>query len=259
MSKLRLLSWNVNGLRSVLKKGFLEWFAEASPDILCLQETKAAEDQMPWELRYVEGYHAYFTSGERKGYSGVALYSKTEPKSVVTGFGDPRFDNEGRVIIADYEAFVLLDIYFPNGRSSEERLEYKMAFYDVFLNYIDDLTKEGRHVVICGDVNTAHNEIDIARPKDNSKFSGFLPMERAWMDTFFSHGYLDTFRMFNQEPGNYSFWAAFGGARQRNVGWRLDYFVVDEAFWDTVTNAYILPDVMGSDHCPVGLDLELPD
>jgi exodeoxyribonuclease-3 len=259
LSKLRLLSWNVNGLRSVLKKGFLEWFAEESPDILCLQETKAAEDQLPWELRYVEGYHAYFTSGERKGYSGVALYSRWEPKSVVTGFGDPRFDNEGRIIIADYEAFVLLDIYFPNGRSSEERLEYKMAFYDVFLNYIDELTKQGRHVVICGDVNTAHTEMDIARPKDNAKFSGFLPMERAWMDTFFGHGYVDTFRMFNQEPGNYSFWAAFGGARQRNVGWRLDYFVVDEAFRDNVASAYILPEVMGSDHCPVGLDLALPD
>ena len=257
MTTIRALSWNVNGLRAVEKKGFLDWFAQESPDILCLQETKSAEDQLSMELRQVPGYHAYFVSGERKGYSGVGLYTKQEPVSVKTGFGIERFDNEGRIIIAEYDTFVLFDIYFPNGQSSTERLEYKMDFYDAFLEYADGLKDAGRHILICGDVNTAHKEIDLARPKANQHTSGFLPQERAWMDKLVSHGYVDTFRMFNQKPGQYSFWDMMTRARDRNVGWRIDYFFADQKLTEQLESAFILPDVMGSDHCPVGVEIRV--
>ena len=171
---MRVISWNVNGIRAVHKKGFLDWFASESPEILCIQETKAIQSQLPGELTSVPGYHSYFSAPDRKGYSGVALYTRQEPESVTYGFGIDKFDNEGRTIIADFGTFVLFDIYFPNGKRSDERLLYKMDFYDVFLDYIDDLKSKGRHIVVCGDVNTAHKEIDLARPKENSKISGFL-------------------------------------------------------------------------------------
>lgn len=257
MTRIRLLSWNVNGLRSVHKKGFLEWFAQERPDVLCLQETKASEDQLPMDLRQVTGYHAYFSSAERKGYSGVALYTRVEPRAVERGFGIPEFDCEGRILIAHYPDFVLLNIYFPNGKLSEERLRYKMRFYDAFLEFADDLTARGRNVVVCGDVNTAHTEIDLARPRENSTVSGFLPEERAWMDRFVGHGFVDTFRMFNREPGHYTWWDTMTRARERNVGWRIDYFFVNEGLTSRVVNATILPEVMSSDHCPVGLELEV--
>ena len=258
MTKIRALSWNVNGLRAVQKKGFLEWFTAEGPDILCLQEIKASQDQIPDELRAVEGYSSYFSSAERKGYSGVALFTKAEPDRVSRGFGVERFDTEGRIIIAEYQHFVLFDIYFPNGKSSRERLKYKMDFYETFLDYADNLKAEGKSIVVCGDVNTAHREIDIARPKANEMISGFLPQERAWMDKLISHGYVDIFRRFNQEPEQYTWWDLMTRARDRNVGWRIDYFFVDEKLADRVSAAYILPDVMGSDHCPVGIDIELP-
>lgn len=252
---MRVISWNVNGIRAVHRKGFLEWFAAESPDILCIQETKATEPQLSAELTSVPGYSAYFSAPDRKGYSGVALYTKHHPESVTYGFGVDKFDNEGRTIIADFGAFVLFDIYFPNGKRSEERLRYKMDFYDVFLDYVDDLKSKGRHIVVCGDVNTAHQEIDIARPKENSKISGFLPEEREWMDKFLDHGYVDTFRMYNQEPEQYSYWDQITRARDRNIGWRIDYFFVDQGLADRVSNAFILPEVMGSDHCPVGIEI----
>ena len=257
MNTIRALSWNVNGLRAVHKKGFLEWFGAESPDILCLQETKASEDQLPPELRQVNEYHAYFSSAERKGYSGVALYTKTKPDQVTYGFGIDVFDKEGRIIIADYRDFVLFNIYFPNGKSSSERLQYKMEFYDAFLAFLNQMTKEGRNIVVCGDVNTAHKEIDLARPKPNETISGFLPQERAWIDKFLSHGYVDIFRMFNDQPAQYTWWDQMTRARDRNVGWRIDYFYVDEGFANRVNAAYILPDVMGSDHCPVGIDIKV--
>lgn len=257
MARFRLLSWNVNGLRSVHKKGLLEWLAQERPDVLCLQETKAAEDQLPMDLRQVEGYHAYFSSAERKGYSGVALYTRVEPLAIERGFGIEEFDREGRILIAHYPDFMLLNIYFPNGKLSEERLRYKMRFYDAFLDIADGLKAEGKNIVVCGDVNTAHREIDLARPKENSKVSGFLPEERAWVDRFVEHGFVDTFRMFNQEPGHYTWWDTMTRARERNVGWRIDYFFVNEGFTHRVVNATILPEVMGSDHCPVGLELEV--
>ena len=258
MSRIRLLSWNVNGIRAVHKKGFLDWLQSESPDMLCLQETKANRDQLPPGLTDIDGYHAYFSSPGKKGYSGVALYTKSKPAQVSFDMGIEVFDREGRTIIADYGDFVLLNVYFPNGKSRDERLKYKMEFYDAFLSLVDDLKADGKGIVICGDVNTAHTEIDLARPKPNETISGFLPMERAWIDKLVSHGYVDTFRMFNSEPGHYSYWDMISRARERNVGWRIDYFFVDQAFGSRLQDAFILPDVMGSDHCPVGIDISIP-
>ncbi len=255
MGNLRILSWNVNGLRAVYKKGFLDWFLAESPDILCLQETKAAEAQVPRELKDVEGYRSYFASAERKGYSGVALYSKVEPETVKTGFGVKRFDSEGRTIVADFGEFVLFNVYFPNGKASAERLEYKLAFYDAFLEHVVALREEGRNVIICGDLNTAHKEIDLARSKENRHVSGFLPEDRAWINRLLASGFVDTFRMFNGDPGQYTWWDYKTRARDRNVGWRLDYFFVSESLRDRVKDAFILSDVMGSDHCPAGIEL----
>ena len=252
---MRLVSWNVNGIRAAHKKGFLDWFASENPDVLCIQETKANPSQLSEDLTSVTGYHSYFSAPERKGYSGVALYSRREPKSVTYGLGVERFDSEGRTIIADFEDFVLFDIYFPNGKRSEERLRYKMDFYDSFLGRANDFKAEGRSVVVCGDVNTAHKEMDLARPKENVKISGFLPEERSWMDKFLGDGYVDTFRIYNQEPGNYSYWDQVSRARERNVGWRIDYFFVDQGLTNRVADAFILPEVMGSDHCPVGIEI----
>ena len=252
---MRALSWNINGIRAAHRKGFLEWFAEVSPDILCLQETKAHWDQLPTALKDVEGYHPFFSTPERKGYSGVALYSKTEPQDVTFGFGVEKFDREGRVVRADYGRFVLFNIYFPNGQSSAERLEYKMEFYATFLEHVEKLRGQGRNIVLCGDLNTAHKEIDLARPKPNENTSGFLPQERAWLDEFIAHGYLDTFRMFNQQPDQYTYWDQISRARARNVGWRIDYFFVDQEFAQEIKGAYIFPEVIGSDHCPVGIDI----
>ncbi|MGZ7044365.1 MAG: exodeoxyribonuclease III [Methanobacterium sp.] len=257
MQELRILSWNVNGLRAIQKKGFLKWLLNDDPDILCLQETKVSYDKLPKPLKRVDGYHPYFCEAEKKGYSGVAIYSKIKPKKVEYGFGIKKFDSEGRILIADYEKFVLLNIYFPNGKMSAERLNYKLEFYDALLDYANDLKAEGKNVVICGDLNTAHKEIDIARPKANEKISGFLPVERAWIDKFLENGYLDTFRMFNKEPEQYTWWSYRTKARERNVGWRLDYFFINEEFKDNVKAAGILNHVMGSDHCPVDLELIL--
>ncbi len=255
MKKLLICSWNVNGIRAAYSKGLLDWLEESRPDILCLQETKASEEQLPPELKEVEGYHAYFSSAERKGYSGVALYTQSEPQSVRNGFDVPRFDHEGRTIIADFGGFTLCNIYFPNGKQSKERLRYKMEFYDAFLEYADALRKKGKGIVACGDFNTAHKEIDLSRPRENSKVSGFLPQERAWMDEFVDHGYSDTLRMFNQEPDQYTWWDLKTRARERNVGWRIDYFFVSDDMRDRVRSSTIMADVMGSDHCPICIEL----
>ena len=255
MKKIRILSWNVNGIRAAYKKGFLAWLRKEQPDILCIQETKAHPEQLSDELLNVEGYHSYFSSAVRKGYSGVAIYSKIEPKSVKNGFGIEKFDSEGRILIAEYPDYTLFNIYYPNGKARQERLDYKMEFYDEFLKYVDKLKKKGKNIIVCGDVNTAHKEIDIARPKENEKISGFLPMEREWIDKFLSHGYIDTFRMFNQEPDNYTWWDQLTRARERNVGWRIDYFYISESLKKKIKDAFILSDVMGSDHCPIGIEI----
>lgn len=256
--KLRLLSWNVNGIRAAYKKGFVDWLLKENPDLLCIQETKARPEQLTDDLLNINGYKSYFSSSiVKKGYSGVAIYSKHEPVKVEHGFGIPKFDNEGRIIIADYKAFILINIYYPNGKASAERLQYKMDFYDAFLDYADALVKKGKKLVICGDVNTAHREIDLARPKENEKISGFLPIEREWMDKFISHGFVDTFRMFNDQPEQYTWWDMQSRARERNVGWRIDYFFVSENLKKNVKDAFIMPEIMGSDHCPAGIEISL--
>lgn len=255
MTRYSLLSWNVNGLRAAHKGGFLEPVFERKPDIVCLQETKVDEDHVPDELRSRPGYHSYFSCAERKGYSGVALLTTVAPIGISYGIGYPEFDREGRILIADFGRFLLFDIYFPNGGASDERLRYKMDFYDAVLYYADERKRKGRNIVICGDVNTAHGEIDLARPKENRMNSGFLPEERAWIDKFLSHGYIDTFRMFNDQPGQYTWWDSKTRARQRNVGWRIDAFYAGESLRPNVQSAFILPEISGSDHCPVGLEL----
>ncbi len=255
MSNLKIISWNVNGIRAMHKKGLLDWVAKAQPDILCLQETKAHVEQLPDELVNINGYYSYFCSGERKGYSGVAIYSKEKPLSIKKGFGIEKFDNEGRILIAEYPNFILLNIYYPNGKASPERLKYKMEFYEAFLKYVNNLKENNVKIIFCGDVNTAHKEIDLARPKENSTVSGFLPEERSWLAKLISNGYLDTFRLFNNEPGNYTWWDQVTRARERNVGWRIDYFFVSENVKENLRNSFILSDVMGSDHCPIGLEL----
>ena len=256
MSGIKALSWNVNGLRAVHRKGFLEWFTKEDLDILCLQETKLNEEQIPDDVLEVAGYQKFFSSAERKGYSGVALFTKLAPESVSYGFGISEFDSEGRILIADYGKFVLFNIYFPNGRSRADRLKYKMDFYDAFLEFAERTRQQGKNIVVCGDLNTAHKEIDLARPQANQKISGFLPEERAWIDQLVAKGYVDTLRIFDDRPEQYSYWDQMSKARDRNIGWRIDYFFVDQDFVPNVSNAFILPDVMGSDHCPVGIEID---
>ncbi|MCK4365839.1 MAG: exodeoxyribonuclease III [Thermoplasmatales archaeon] len=253
---MKILSWNVNGIRAADKKGLFEWFKTESPDILCLQEIKALPEQVPPYLRNTPGYNIFYNSAERKGYSGVATFSKEKPIDVKKGFGIEKFDVEGRVIITEFPSFTLFNIYYPNGKKNQERLDYKLDFYDTFLGYADNLKAEGKNIVVCGDFNTAHKEIDLSRPKENSKISGFLPVERAWIDTFIDHGYVDTFRHFNKEPNQYSWWDMKSGARERNVGWRIDYFFVNKEFLPHVKKAFIMQAVMGSDHCPIGIEIE---
>lgn len=254
MAPLRMLSWNVNGLRSALKKDALRHVLSA--DIICLQETKLSDGQLPLEL--AEGYHAYFSFASKKGYSGVCTLTRTKPKEVKRGFGPRWIDDEGRTLILDYGEFILFNVYFPNGKMSKERLRYKMDFYDAFLEYAGGLKEQGKRLIVCGDVNTAHKEIDLARPKENSKASGFLPEERAWMDRLVAHGYVDTFRVFTKDGGHYSYWDIKSGARERNVGWRIDYFFITENLVKSLKSAFIMTEIPGSDHCPVGIDIDVP-
>jgi len=252
----RLISWNVNGIRAIYKKGFLDWFKIVSPDILSLQETKAHPDQLVDELKNVDGYESHFSAAEKKGYSGVVTYTKIKPVSVKPGIGIQKFDSEGRFIITEFENFTLFNIYFPNGKASPERLQYKMEFYETFLKHCKKLLKQNKKIVVCGDVNTAHKEIDLARPKENSNTSGFLIEEREWIEKFLSAGFIDTFRMFNHEPENYTWWDMVTRARERNVGWRIDYFYASENLKNNIVSATIHSTVMGSDHCPIELELK---
>ena len=257
MSVVKLVSWNVNGLRSVTKKGFSEWLEQEKPDVLCLQETKIDAAQLTPALREQKSYKSFFSHAQKKGYSGVAIYSRIEPKQVTEGLGIERFDSEGRVLAADYGDFVLFNIYFPNGKASEIRLQYKMDFYAAFYDKARALLAQGKKIIVCGDFNTAHKPIDLARPKDNEKISGFLPDERLWLDKYIDAGFIDTFRAFTEEPHNYTWWHVMTGARARNIGWRIDYFMAAKALSSRLHNATIEPGVMGSDHCPVTLSLSL--
>ncbi|SMC21432.1 exodeoxyribonuclease-3 [Clostridium acidisoli DSM 12555] len=250
-----IYSWNVNGLRAISGKGFFEFISDKSPDILCIQETKLQEDKLTDELKNIEGYYSNFSFAEKKGYSGVATYSKEKPLSVKHGIGVEKFDSEGRVLITEFHEFILFNIYFPNGQKDEERLNYKMEFYDILLDYLNVLKSDGKKLIICGDYNTAHNEIDIKNAKANEKYSGFLPIERAWMDKFILEGYVDTFRKLHPEEVKYSWWSYRFKAREKNVGWRIDYFFITENLIDKINSAEILNEVMGSDHCPIKIGL----
>ncbi|OYD16554.1 exodeoxyribonuclease III [candidate division WOR-3 bacterium JGI_Cruoil_03_51_56] len=255
---MRILSWNVNGIRACARKGFLDWLGKDLPDILCCQETKARPEQVADYIDRPSGYYSFWNPAERKGYSGVVTFSQKKPDSVKTSFGTKRFDNEGRILITEYPGFVLYNIYFPNGKKDAERLKYKLAFYDAFLEHLDREKAKGKKLIICGDYNTAHKEIDLAHPRQNAKISGFLPIERAWMDKLVEHGFIDTFRMFHPEPNQYTWWSFLTRARKRNVGWRIDYFFVSDNLKKNVKDAFIRPEVMGSDHCPVGILLKVP-
>ncbi len=252
-----LFSWNVNGIRAAVKKGYREWFRNCGADIVCLQETKAHPDQLPEDVLHPEGYHAAWNAARRKGYSGVATFSRKKPRAVHYGMGIERFDTEGRLLRHEFPGFDLFNVYFPNGGAGPERLQFKLDFYEAFLEHCEALRRKGKKLVIGGDVNTAHREIDLKNPKENEKNSGFMPVERAWIDKFIARGYVDTFRLFHpDEPDHYTWWTYRTNARERNVGWRLDYFFVSEDLVKRVKDAFICPEVMGSDHCPVGLVLK---
>lgn len=255
MKKVKLASWNVNGLRSIGKKGFLQWLASEQADVVGLQEIKCSQEVIPAEMINPPGYSSFFSHAEKAGYSGVGLFSKEMPQQVTNSLKVKRFDSEGRYIQADYDEFTFITCYFPNGKRSPERLSYKMSFYEHFLKHVNKLRKEGRKLIICGDVNTAHKEIDLARPKENTQISGFLPEERAFLDKFIANGYIDCYRHFSNEPNKYTWWSMRTAARGRNAGWRIDYFFASEDLRDNLVSAEIHSDVMGSDHCPITLEL----
>ncbi|MCD4748028.1 MAG: exodeoxyribonuclease III [Thermoanaerobaculales bacterium] len=256
---LKLISWNVNGLRACARKGFLDWLREAKPDILGLQEVRALPEQLDAEVLKPDGYETWLHPAEKKGYSGVGLYSVTKPRSVILGgLEEERFNSEGRLIIADYDDFLFYTGYFPNGGNTLARVPYKLAFSEAVLQHAEEQRKQGRSIVICGDVNTAHEEIDLANPKTNQKNTGFLPEERAWVSRFLDHGYVDIFRERHPgESGHYTWWSNRPGVRARNVGWRIDYFMISPDLRERVVDVRHHPDVMGSDHCPIEMVLAL--
>ncbi len=253
---MRIISWNVNGLRAVHKKGHFEWLVNDSSDIFCIQETKAHPDQLPEEVRNPAGYYSYFNHSEvKKGYSGTAIYTKEKPLDVFYGIGKEK-DPEGRIVGLEFENFFLLNVYFPNGGGGPERLAYKLKFYDDFLKFIEKLRKH-KPVIFCGDVNTAHQEMDLARPKENETNTGFLPEERAWIDKVVDKGYIDTFRhLFPEKKEAYTYWDMKTFARDRNVGWRIDYFFISKEMLPKLKKANILSSVFGSDHCPLEIIIE---
>ena len=252
---MKLISWNVNGIRSVYNKGFLEWFTKESPDILCLQETKANYDQFPLEIREMKEHEISHSSAEKKGYSGVATFSR-EKILDTKNIEKHLFDSEGRVLIHEMQDFYLLNCYFPNGQRDHKRVPFKLEFCDDILAKMNELRKK-KPIIITGDFNTAHKEIDLANPKTNKNTTGFLPNERAWMDKFIGEGYIDIFRHLHPEQaGAYTWWSNMPGVRARNVGWRIDYFFISPELLPRVKDAYIKPDVMGSDHCPIVLELK---
>ena len=254
---MKLISWNVNGIRAAVKKGFLDYLSNAKPDILCIQESKAHKDQLSSEILQDHGYYNYWHSGIKKGYSGVATFTKKEPLYVQEGIGIEKYDTEGRVLITEHEKFLVYNIYFPNGQKDQVRLKYKLDFYDDLLPIINEQVESGNNVIVAGDWNTAHRPIDLARPKENINTSGFMPIEREKLDQYILNGWVDTFRLFHDAPGQYSWWTYRFGARERNVGWRIDYFFVNEGLVELCTDADIHQEIFGSDHCPVSLELNV--
>jgi exodeoxyribonuclease-3 len=258
MSKsIDIISWNVNGIRAVANKEALKWIDDFEPDILCLQEIKATKDQIP-ENMFEKNYDTLVVnSASKKGYSGTAIFSTNKYDAISLCEGIDTL-SEGRIIETHYGDIVLFNVYFPNGQKDEDRLTHKLKFYDDFLEHCEKLRNEGKSIIICGDVNTAHKEIDLKNPKANSKTSGFLPIEREWIDKLLDHGYIDTFRYVNgDEKDRYSWWSYRFGARGKNVGWRIDYFFISEDLCEVLEDAYILDHIQGSDHCPVGIRISI--
>lgn len=256
---MKIISWNTNGLRATVKQGyFTPLFAFNNPDIVCLQETKCEPEQLDEKTRNLKGYHSYFSYSKlRKGYSGVAIYSKKEPEKVEYGLGIKKFDDEGRTLVVYYKDFVLINCYFPNAGINPERLKYKLEFYDAFLKFINKLKKEGHNVIFTGDVNTAHNAIDLARPKANENNTGFLRIERDWLDKVVKNGFVDIFRTLNPDKKDvYTYWDMKTFARERNVGWRIDYFFTNQSFMKNIKSFKTLSDYLGSDHCPIMLEIK---
>jgi exodeoxyribonuclease-3 len=254
---MKILSWNVNGMRAVGRAGFFEWLEKESPDIIALQETKCRPDQLEDSYLAPLGYQSFWHCATKPGYSGVAIYSRIEPKDMLQGIGVEEIDSEGRVISADFGDFILVNAYFPNSQREHGRLGYKLEFCDKIFKFVEGFKNTGKGVILCGDYNIAHQEIDLRNPKQNMKNAGFLPEERAWMGEFLSKGWVDTFRHFQKDGGHYSWWSYRPGVREKNIGWRIDYHCINKEFLPALKHAFILPEVFGSDHCPVGIEIEL--
>jgi exodeoxyribonuclease-3 len=253
---MRIISYNVNGIRAAISKGFIEWLQHSNPDVICLQEIKATEDQVPFLDIEMAGYpYQYYFPATKKGYSGVAILSKVKPNNIVFGTGIEHMDFEGRNLRVDFDELSVMSLYLPSG-TNIDRLNHKFMFMDDFQNYINELKKEIPNLVICGDYNICHKAIDIHDPIRNANVSGFLPQEREWLDQFMKNGFIDSFRFFNDQPDNYSWWSYRAGARGNNKGWRIDYCLVSETLKDKLKRAFILPDAKHSDHCPVVVEIE---
>jgi len=253
---MKIISWNVNGIRAASQKGALRWVYEQKADVICLQEVKARYDQVPDDIKELDGYTTIWNAADRPGYSGVATYSKEKPLNISTGLGAPEFDNEGRVIRTDYPGFILFNIYFPNGQRGHDRVQYKINFYQRLLKICDELHHQQKRIVITGDFNTAHEEIDLANPKENANTSGFLPEERVWVTQFLQNGFLDIYRELYPTREQYTWWTYRLGARRRNIGWRIDYYLVSNILRDRVKDVVIYEEIQGSDHCPVSLIID---
>lgn len=257
MKRRKLISWNVNGIRSVARKGFYQWLETAQPDVLSVQETRAWPEQLTDELLRPLGYESYFSRAEKKGYSGVAIYTRERPLDVIEGIGDPTFDCEGRTLTAQFQDFTLINAYFPNGQRDHARVPYKLDYCAHFLTHCQAQQARCDHLVLCGDFNTAHRSIDLARPQSNKNTTGFLPAERAWIDQLIHAGYVDIFREIHGEvEGKYTWWSNRKGVRERNIGWRIDYHFVSTSMRSRVRDVYHLDEIFGSDHCPLALELE---
>jgi len=256
-NNMKIISWNTNGLRATAKQGFFTPLFKNKPDILCLQETKATTKQLPPEVQNVSGYYSYFSHPKiKKGYSGVAIYTKEKPREIFYGMGIKSLDDEGRLLGVKLKNYTIISGYFPNGGQGPHRLKYKLEFYEAFLKFILKLRRNGENVIFCGDVNTAHEEIDLARPKANVENTGFLPIERAWIDKVIKNKFVDVFRKFYPEKiAAYTYWDIKTRARDRNVGWRLDYFFADEKIVPKIKSTGMLSDYYGSDHCPIWLEI----
>jgi exodeoxyribonuclease-3 len=253
---MRITTWNVNGIRAAIRKGALDWAKDEQIDVLCLQEVKARREQLPAGSQDLTGYSCcYWNAAERPGYSGVAVYSRVEPISVDHGLGIEAFDSEGRVLRLRFPDFWLYNIYFPNGQRGQGRVDFKLQFYAALLDQCDRLHQQGERIVITGDFNTAHREIDLAHPRANQTTSGFLPEERQWIDAYLEHGFVDIFRVLYPDKVQYTWWTMITNARSRNVGWRLDYFLITQALAARTEDVVVHDEVMGSDHAPVSLVL----